>query len=86
MELVRIHVTVNKMARRYETQVNLDALMEGLSIEDPGSILQQAVSDIMGTAGLPVDMAFDGLVKGRACHLYLYWYSKVDLVGVQGAG
>ena len=64
------------MAHGYETQGKLDALMEGLSIEDPGSILQQAVSDIMGTEGLPVDMAFDGLVTALAEHVGLKKHGK----------
>ena len=56
------------MANGFETQVKLDALMEGLNIEDPGSILQQTVIDIMGIQGLRVDMAFDGLVTMFAEH------------------
>ena len=73
---VGLWVYSRSMAHGYETQVKLDALMEGLSIEDPGSILQEAVSDIMGTEGLPVDMAFDGLVTTLAEHVGLKKHGK----------
>ena len=54
------------MSFGYETQDKLDALMEELNIEDPGSALQQAVCEFMGVKDIPVDQAFDYLVDQLA--------------------
>ena len=59
-----------RMAYGYETQSKLNALMEGLDIENPGSVLQQAVSGAMGM-NIPVDEAFDFLVSDIATSIGL---------------